>query len=487
MTIKKVYKIVKSENRGKIAVAERDILPGELIVSEKVPILHYTKEFLFKFKKYPPQFEIAMASYSTFKNVLSTEAKLKFSTLYGPTTGFWAEELRKFANSMVKKNKEDMTVDDVEMFVKVGQVVRLNMFGVDEGGQAVFEELTRFAHSCAANCSYSVKGKHMYSHATRHISAGEELTISYLSGRDIEPTHERRYKYLQTKEFTCHCSRCDALGDDTRQFDCVDPKCKGVMMVCHPINDWENLNPAMSYTGVEYVEPHLLPCTVCHKTAPADYQTKMFALETKMLDLGPRFAQRFNDMMDAHQYNAMSAFLKEQQALKIPRRHSAALPFLKTEMRTKHSMFIQQGILLTSLVQAAVKEYISALENIFPYAHSTLSEELNFVVSICSKFCTTPVFPPQQERDLCRKALQMFLMMYGRTMRDADTDEVMCKSHVRLPASPSTEVCAFCEESPLRAALTLSRCGRCKQVAYCSVECQKAHWKVHKNSCKKAV
>jgi len=28
-------------------------------------------------------------------------------------------------------------------------------------------------------------------------------------------------------------------------------------------------------------------------------------------------------------------------------------------------------------------------------------------------------------------------------------------------------------------------CSRCKQVAYCSRECQKAHWKGHKNICKK--
>eukprot|EP01034_Spumella_vulgaris_P008468 gene8468-10779_t len=102
-------------------------------------------------------------------------------------------------------------------------------------------------------------------------------------------------------------------------------------MVCQPINNKISPIPGQVYTGVEYVEPHLLPCTVCHKTAPAEYQTEMFALETKMLYLGPRFAQRFSDMMDAHQYRGVDDFLKELHAIKIPRRHSAALPFLKTE------------------------------------------------------------------------------------------------------------------------------------------------------------
>jgi len=30
-------------------------------------------------------------------------------------------------------------------------------------------------------------------------------------------------------------------------------------------------------------------------------------------------------------------------------------------------------------------------------------------------------------------------------------------------------------------------CGSCKQAKYCSAECQKAHWKVHKEHCKQIV
>jgi hypothetical protein len=41
--------------------------------------------------------------------------------------------------------------------------------------------------------------------------------------------------------------------------------------------------------------------------------------------------------------------------------------------------------------------------------------------------------------------------------------------------------CAYCEKSPERAAMTLSRCGACKKVAYC----QKEQWKAHKAQCNK--
>jgi hypothetical protein len=54
-----------------------------------------------------------------------------------------------------------------------------------------------------------------------------------------------------------------------------------------------------------------------------------------------------------------------------------------------------------------------------------------------------------------------------------------------LAVSLEENCCAYCEESPKRAAMTLSRCGACKKVAYCGAACQKAHWKAHKALCKK--
>lgn len=39
--------------------------------------------------------------------------------------------------------------------------------------------------------------------------------------------------------------------------------------------------------------------------------------------------------------------------------------------------------------------------------------------------------------------------------------------------------CALCAQGDCT-----KKCGRCKQVYYCSVKCQKKHWKIHKHSCK---
>jgi hypothetical protein len=82
-----------------------------------------------------------------------------------------------------------------------------------------------------------------------------------------------------------------------------------------------------------------------------------------------------------------------------------------------------------------------------------------------------------------------------------------------LPSVPSTVYCACCHASPMAAVLhtvslpqplspsdpasieankqarvlDLRKCGRCKQVAYCSVECQKKHYKRHKGFCRASV
>eukprot|EP01039_Chlorochromonas_danica_P012000 gene12000-13620_t len=76
----------------------------------------------------------------------------------------------------------------------------------------------------------------------------------------------------------------------------------------------------------------------------------------------------------------------------------------------------------------------------------------------------------------------------GREERLPNLDEALSEmllvmSQWQQHASPTQ--CAFCEECPANApSVALRRCTKCKKVAYCSVGCQKAHWKVHKKSCK---
>lgn len=49
------------------------------------------------------------------------------------------------------------------------------------------------------------------------------------------------------------------------------------------------------------------------------------------------------------------------------------------------------------------------------------------------------------------------------------------------------QVCAFCRSTAEEKGVDkLRRCGRCFIPFYCSVECQRAHYKLHKPYCKQA-
>ena len=468
------YRIVESADKGKIAVATRDILPGELIVKENNPILYVSSENIVD----PLMFGVA--AYKMFANDLSLEQKEKVLSLFGPTEGELADCLRICA--VQARDRQYVSPDEVETLLEVMLVVSFNAFELVNNIHAVYTEFTRLSHSCAPNCSFSFRGKAVYCYARTHIKEGEELTITYRGEVDLMPTHERRLMYLETKFFTCHCPRCDAIGDDMRQFDCFDPACKGVLMVCQPINK-KGCLINMSYNGVEYVEPHLLPCTVCHRAASADYQAKVFALETKLVDVGAQLCNA-RCAPDTH------VVLKKIGKDKIHHRHASALPITKAYMMMCTSLGNVSGnaaldLSLQRYTRQAVVEYLDALRHLLPNPSDHLSEGLKYVVSCCiTQLQDAPIFSPTEEKSICGEALRMHLLLYGRDRRDKTLHEAMLHCHERLPSERSTEMCAFCEEFPLRAALTLSRCGRCKQVCYCSAECQKVHWKLHKKECK---
>ena len=89
------YRIVDSGTRGMIAVVDRNIKAGELVVEEKEPLLFFTKQDREHYKNEDPSIELALTGYDIFKRLLTDEQRQKLLTLYGPVTGFLADYVRK--------------------------------------------------------------------------------------------------------------------------------------------------------------------------------------------------------------------------------------------------------------------------------------------------------------------------------------------------------------------------------------------------------
>mmetsp|Transcript_29806 Transcript_29806/g.58201 ORF Transcript_29806/g.58201 Transcript_29806/m.58201 type:complete len:618 (+) Transcript_29806:666-2519(+) len=79
-------------------------------------------------------------------------------------------------------------------------------------------------HSCDSNCNWDFKwqdggkGLHVEVTAARNISAGEELTISYIGSMDLARPAPERQRKLASYDFVCRCSRCVEEEDEHGSF-----------------------------------------------------------------------------------------------------------------------------------------------------------------------------------------------------------------------------------------------------------------------------
>lgn len=80
--------------------------------------------------------------------------------------------------------------------------------GSDSDPKALFLEVSRFNHSCNANCDYSWRDRQncMDIYAQTIIRAGEELCIPYIDLR--EPRQVRQQLLKENWRFRCRCEVC---------------------------------------------------------------------------------------------------------------------------------------------------------------------------------------------------------------------------------------------------------------------------------------
>ncbi|CAJ1352445.1 unnamed protein product [Effrenium voratum] len=108
-----------------------------------------------------------------------------------------------------------------EMDVKLLQVgILVQEMNIFPGGR-VFWTLSRINHSCAPNCVFFAAGNRWGLRSLHPISAGEEITISYLGEELLLPTAQRQWLLWRSKCFICGCPRCASEQDPMRDRVCA--------------------------------------------------------------------------------------------------------------------------------------------------------------------------------------------------------------------------------------------------------------------------
>jgi hypothetical protein len=470
-----MYTLVETEQQGKVAVATADIRAGTVLFEEK-PMLTVTVPSLQGGRTPSSIFGLTLNPIEMYEQycTLDDEKKARFLDLARP-----------FENPLVPsmiapfKGTEEWR-SKIDLLTKICNVFAQNLCGTVDNVAGLFEQTSRLPHSCCSNCIRCSEGDLMMCRATRNISAGELLTISDLGNLIYEPTHLRRACFMAASGFTCHCPRCDAVGDDTRQFNCFDAHCQGAHLVCQPINR-DPLPHGCVITDVEYVDPHLLPCTVCQRPPPAMYQAAMLQLEARL----PIEIDRIRQQVPLASGVQLLSLFEETFDLLLPPRH--ALNLAVADVRsdivlrlTDHSKLAPELLerYTTSNIHCA-----RLVEALLPGVATPRAGHLWSVAIVRGD--------GQLVKEAVMKSLRTTLIMCDRENRESwcSGRDVPVQHWHRgnlvhtIGISPNTDVCAFCGESPARAALKRSRCGACKKVMYCSRSCQKAHWPIHKAVC----
>ncbi|KAJ4414707.1 SET domain-containing protein 5 [Gnomoniopsis sp. IMI 355080] len=108
---------------------------------------------------------------------------------------------------------------------RVSDILLTNAFQMDVGGEGEeghhlgnFPDVSRFNHDCRPNVAFRIDEKLTHhTHAVRDISAGEELTLSYMNPFE---THAIRQQHiLGSWGFQCTCQHCSMSEEGIRASD----------------------------------------------------------------------------------------------------------------------------------------------------------------------------------------------------------------------------------------------------------------------------
>jgi hypothetical protein len=483
------YKLTRRERFGTTVTAEKDLLPGSEVFCESKPLLWIPKSTISQYESFDALAPF-YAAYDHFLDLMGSAEQTHFLKLCGPVTGDQPDQIRRCFRNACVESPEGCAAqrDAMDLFVKIASIMRINSFEID-GGRCIFAVACRISHSCRPNCVIELSDSRCICRCILPVTEGEELTIEYNLQHRFIPICERRRIHAQTKDFTCHCQRCDAEGDDTRQFPCFDTDCPGQHSCRAPLDHRPLAFADQKYLGVEYEAPHLLACKVCHRLPSWDYQFEQL-LKEETLGTLTRTLQEEYCLLDERDVAGTKQLLVHIAALSYPALHSAAIPLNDFVLEVHWDLFKLCGDSV-GLAEAGVRA-LAPFEHMALFPNDTTCSHLLAAGLACATAADEDTERLAQAVEYLRRALRMYMVLAGRERALSQYHARLADALLKLQAlqegggghnGQHAAHCAFCEESPTAAAMTLSLCGQCQLVPYCSVPCQQAHWKVHKAHC----
>ncbi|KAJ1416804.1 hypothetical protein B484DRAFT_466840, partial [Ochromonadaceae sp. CCMP2298] len=347
---------------------------------------------------------------------------------------------------------------------------------------ALFPMLSKATHSCDPNCMYSsFTGVYGQYFATRRIRNGALLTFSYIDA--APPTEQRRSKLLTGRGFLCQCPRC--LLPDPKSARFCAAECNGVSMR-DGSGCWS--------------------CLQCQSTAEPSSCEKEIERTYARLKASPAATQEARDLTcetitKSHAKLPATHYLLQQLYALLSTFYAsqAAMPFSTAHKEDAAKCSITSGLKGCKIVECQAANCFRG--HLCSEVHPPSAANVQSFELFWQAMSLVEMSPQGRERfrdergnafcQLLDCPLQMILK-YLPLLRiregEGDTDVVNIERVVRgllagggqLPSKTHCHCCGIAE----KVLAPLLRCSRCMGAVYCSKECQKAHWKVHKKACK---
>ena len=192
-----LYKVDNIEGKGFGWIALQDIKVGTLICKEKPQFIP---------QKVPKIFSELPVLMDTFLSMNETDQKefLNLSNSFLDLNSL-NDEMKEYYFDVEKFVKNQSLSDsDKKLMLKIICIHQTNSFG-GVAGRGVGIKVSRINHSCCPNCENIFNEGEIEITANENISAGQEITISYVN--DFKKFKERQ-ENCHKLGFVCSCELC---------------------------------------------------------------------------------------------------------------------------------------------------------------------------------------------------------------------------------------------------------------------------------------